>query len=128
MAKIRSLADLRKIKDEVQIKNALREGGYTACVTVHMGTCGIASGAREVMRALLENLADSKRKDIRVTTSGCIGLCSHEPLITVERLKEIPVRYAMVDSEKMNRIFKEHVIGGKPVVEYALVMDMDTED
>jgi len=128
MAKIRSLADLRKIKDEVQIKNALREGGYTACVTVHMGTCGIASGAREVMRALLENLADSKRKDIRVTTSGCIGLCSHEPLITVERLKETPVRYAMVDSEKMNRIFKEHVIGGKPVVEYALVMDMDTED
>ena len=128
MAKIRSLADLRKIKDEVQIKNALREGGYTACVTVHMGTCGIASGAREVMQALLENLADSKRKDIRVTTSGCIGLCSHEPLITVERLKETPVRYAMVDSEKMNRIFKEHVIGGKPVVEYALVMDMDTED
>ena len=128
MTKIRSLADLRKIKDEVQIKNALREGGYTACVTVHMGTCGIASGAREVMRVLLENLANSKRKDIRVTTSGCIGLCSHEPLITVERLKEEPVRYAMVDSEKMNRIFKEHVIGGKPVVEYALVMDMDTED
>jgi len=128
MAKIRSLADLRKIKDEVQIKNALREGGYTACVTVHMGTCGIASGAREVMRVLLENLANSKRKDIRVTTSGCIGLCSHEPLITVERLKETPVRYAMVDSEKMNRIFKEHVIGGKPVVEYALAMDMNTED
>ncbi|MFH1549839.1 MAG: (2Fe-2S) ferredoxin domain-containing protein [Planctomycetota bacterium] len=128
MAKIRSLADLRKIKDEVQIKNALREGGYTACVTVHMGTCGIASGAREVMRVLLENLANSRRKDIRATTSGCIGLCSHEPLITVERLKEEPVRYAMVDSEKMNRIFKEHVIGGKPVVEYALVMDMDTED
>lgn len=128
MAKIRSLADLRKIKDEVQIKNALREGGYTACVTVHMGTCGIASGAREVMRALLENLAKSKRKDIRVTTSGCIGLCSHEPLITVERLKETPVRYAMVDSEKMNRIFKEHVIGGEPVVEYTLVMDMETED
>jgi len=128
MTKIRSLADLRKIKDEVQIKNALREGGYTACVTVHMGTCGIASGAREVMRVLLENLANSKRKDIRVTTSGCIGLCSHEPLITVERLKEEPVRYAMVDSEKMNRIFKEHVIDGKPVVEYALVMDMDTED
>ncbi len=128
MTKIRSLADLRKIKDEVQIKNALREGGYTACVTVHMGTCGIASGAREVMRVLLENLANSRRKDIRATTSGCIGLCSHEPLITVERLKEIPVRYAMVDSEKMNRIFKEHVIGGKPVVEYALVMDMDTED
>jgi len=128
MAKIRSLEDLRKIKDEVQIKNALREGGYTACVTVHMGTCGIASGAREVMRVLLGNLANSKRKDIRVTTSGCIGLCSHEPLITVERLKETPVRYAMVDSEKMNRIFKEHVIGGKPVVEYALVMDMNTED
>ena len=128
MTKIRSLADLRKIKDEVQIKNALREGGYTACVTVHMGTCGIASGAREVMRVLLENLANSRRKDIRATTSGCIGLCSHEPLITVERLKEEPVRYAMVDSEKMNRIFKEHVIGGKPVVEYALVMDMDTED
>jgi NADP-reducing hydrogenase subunit HndB len=128
MTKIRSLADLRKIKDEVQLRNALREGGYTACVTVHMGTCGIASGAREVMRVLLENLEKSRRKDIRATTSGCIGLCSHEPLITVERLNEEPVRYAMVNAEKMNQIFKEHVIGGKPVAEYALVMDMDTED
>ncbi len=128
MTKIRNLADLRKIKDEVQIRNALREDGYTACVTVHMGTCGIASGAREVMRILLENLGKSRRKDIRVTTSGCIGLCSHEPLITVERLNEEPVRYAMVNAEKINQIFKEHVIGGKPVVEYALVMDMDTEN
>jgi NADP-reducing hydrogenase subunit HndB len=128
MAKIRNLDDLRKIKTEVQRKNSLREGGYKVCVTVHMGTCGIAAGARDIMRVLLDNLEKSGRKDIRATTSGCLGLCSHEPLVTVERLNEKPVRYALLDDEKMDRIFKEHVIGGKPVMEYVLTEGMDTED
>ena len=53
-------------------------------ITVHMGTCGIAAGAREVMNALLEELGAVDRQDIRVVTSGCMGMCSSEPNVTVE--------------------------------------------
>lgn len=127
MEKIRGLNDLKKIKDQVERSTALREDGYKVCVTVHMGTCGIASGARQVMRSVLDKVARSERKDIRVTTSGCIGLCSHEPLVTVERLGEQPVRYAMVDSDKMDAVFDQHVIGGKPVEKYMLTAKMNTD-
>ena len=82
--KIRSLQDILAIRDEAQKKAALREDGYRMCFTVHMGTCGIASGARDVVNALAEELEKSGRTDIRLTTSGCIGACEHEPVMTVE--------------------------------------------
>ena len=80
--------DLKGIKERTLSERALRKGGTTIKITVHMGTCGIAAGAREVMDALTEELAASGRKDIRVVTSGCMGMCSSEPNVTVEMLGE----------------------------------------
>ena len=74
MAKL-TIEDLKKIKERVKRDTALREGAATVKITVHMGTCGIAAGAREVMDALLEELAATDREDIRVVTSGCLGMC-----------------------------------------------------
>ncbi len=112
MAKLK-LEDLKKIKDKVQKETALRAGGARAKVTVHMGTCGIASGARQTMDALLDELAQSGRDDVIVTTSGCLGLCSQEPIVTVELLGEEPIRYVFVDGNKMRQIFKKHVLDGE---------------
>ncbi|MBW1711720.1 MAG: (2Fe-2S) ferredoxin domain-containing protein [Deltaproteobacteria bacterium] len=112
MAKLK-LDDLRKIKDRVTKETALREGGATVKVTVHMGTCGIASGARQVMDALLEELSQTDRQDITVTTSGCIGLCSQEPIVTVELLDQEPIRYSFVDPNKMRQIFHRHILEGE---------------
>ena len=120
------LEDLAKIKDKVQESTSLREGGYKAKVTVHMGTCGIASGARKVMQTLMDELAKSDTKDVILTTSGCAGLCSREPMATVELKDEAPVKYVDLDEEKARKIFEEHVQGGKVVEAYALAVGSET--
>jgi NADP-reducing hydrogenase subunit HndB len=120
------LEDLAKIKDKVRTSTALREGGYKAKVTVHMGTCGIASGARKVMQALMDEIAKKDIKDVIVTTSGCAGLCSREPMATVELMGEAPVKYVDLDDEKTRKILAEHVLGGKIVKEYALAIGSES--
>jgi len=120
------LEDLAKIKEKVKTSTGLREGGYQAKVTVHMGTCGIASGARKVMQALMDEIAQRDVKDVILTTSGCAGLCSREPMATVELRGEAPVKYVDLDEEKIQRILVEHVVGGKIVEEYALAVGSET--
>ena len=120
------LEDLAKIKEKVKTSTGLREGGYQAKVTVHMGTCGIASGARKVMQKLMDEIAQRDVKDVIVTTSGCAGLCSREPMATVELRGEAPVKYVDLDAEKIRRILIEHVVGGKIVEEYALAIGSET--
>jgi NADP-reducing hydrogenase subunit HndB len=118
--------DLKKIKEDYKASLTLREGGYRAKITVHMGTCGIAAGARKVMEALLDEINKSNVKDVIVTTSGCAGLCSKEPMATVEIINEAPVKYVYLNEEKMRKIFKEHVMDGKAVEDYALVIGSET--
>jgi NADP-reducing hydrogenase subunit HndB len=123
MPKIKA-EDLEKIRNKVRQSTILREGsGARARVTVHMGTCGIAAGARPVMEALLQEIDAHQVKDVFVMTSGCAGLCSREPMATVELATEVaPVKYVDLTPDKMKRIFEEHVLGGKMVKEYALAV------
>jgi NADP-reducing hydrogenase subunit HndB len=125
MARLK-IEDLQKIKEKHKAEFTLREGGFRAKVTVHMGTCGIAAGARAVMTALMDEITKANASDIIVTTSGCAGLCAKEPLATVELMNRPPVRYCDLTDEKMREIFREHVIGGQPVEKYALVVGSET--
>ncbi len=125
MAKL-TIADLKKIKEEYHAGQALREGGFRVKITVHMGTCGIAAGARAIMNAVMDEITKANVRDVAVTTSGCAGLCSQEPMATIEMAGEPPVKYIALTDEKMRRIFSEHVMGGKPVQEYALVVGHET--
>ncbi|MFZ0449826.1 MAG: (2Fe-2S) ferredoxin domain-containing protein [Desulfatiglandaceae bacterium] len=115
-----TIDDLKKIKERVKKDTALREGGSTVKITVHMGTCGIAAGAREVMDALLQEMSETDREDIRVVTSGCMGMCSSEPNVTVEMQGQEPVIYQHVDSKKMRQVFKRHVMLGEVQTDFAL--------
>ncbi len=121
-----TIEDLKRIKEEYKSTLTLREGGSRAKVTVHMGTCGIAAGARKVMEALLDEIKKSEVKDVIVTTSGCAGLCSKEPMATVEIINEAPVKYVQLNEEKIRKIFQEHVLNGKIVEGFALVMGSET--
>lgn len=108
-----TIADLKKIKEKVQAETALRGGVRRAKVTVHMGTCGIASGARDVMDALMREIEEAGVTDVMVTTSGCMGLCSREPLVTVEILDQEPIKYEYMNANKMRQVFKRHVLQGE---------------
>ena len=112
MAKLK-IEDLKKIKEKVHAETALRDGFNRVKVTVHMGTCGIASGAKEVMDSLMKELDESGKTDVIVTTSGCMGLCSREPLVTVEILGQEPIKYEYVNPNKMRQIFKRHILEGE---------------
>lgn len=118
--------DLKRIKESHKATFTLREGGSRVKVTVHMGTCGIAAGARKVMEALLDEISKSKVNDVAVTTSGCAGLCSKEPMATVEVLNAAPVKYVSLNEEKMRKIFHDHLLNGNAVEEYALVVGSET--
>lgn len=125
MAKLK-IEDLKKIKESYKANQTLREGGQRVRITVNMGTCGIAAGARAIMNTVLEEMSKADLKDVIVTTSGCAGLCSKEPMISVEVAGEPPVKYISLTDVKMRKIFAEHVIGGKAVKEYALVAGHET--
>jgi NADP-reducing hydrogenase subunit HndB len=119
MAKLK-ISDLAKIKDRVHQDTSLREGGAQVKITVHMGTCGIASGARAILNSMMDALGETERSDIIITTSGCAGLCSHEPMITVELLGEEPIKYAKLDEAKARQIFMRHALEGEVQTEWAL--------
>ncbi len=119
MAKLK-IGDLDKISQRVRKTTLLREGAGKAKIVVHMGTCGIAAGAREIMNTLLDEFATQNIDDVILTSSGCAGLCSREPMATVELKDEAPVKYVDLTAEKIRRILSEHVLGGKVVGEYAL--------
>lgn len=125
MAKLK-IEDLKKIKERVQAENALREGDRRVKVTVHMGTCGIAAGAREVMNTLMSEIEEAGVSDVIVTTSGCMGLCSREPEVTVEILGQDPIVYEYMNTNKMRQVFKRHILENE--VQSAFVLGKGKEE
>lgn len=121
MAKMRP-EDLDKIREKMARTMSLRGGEARAKIVVHMGTCGIAAGARKIMSTVLGLVEEENAKDIIVTTSGCAGLCSREPMMTVELKGKAPVKYVDLDEEKTKKIFSDHVIAHQVVQEYALAV------
>ncbi len=121
MAKLRA-EDLGKIAERMKRAMSLREGAGRAKITVHMGTCGIAAGARKIMSEVMRCVDESGADDIIVTTSGCAGLCSREPMMTVELAGEAPVKYADLTEEKVKEVFTGHVVNGTIVADYALAI------
>lgn len=114
--------DLNKITEKIRRTMMLREGAGKIKITVHMGTCGIAAGARKIMSALMKEIEKRDIKDVILTTSSCAGLCSKEPMMTVELIGETPVKYVDLTEEKIPRIIEEHILGGNIVKDYALAI------
>ncbi len=89
-------------------------------IIVHLATCGIAAGAREVMSALMDEMALTDRLDIRILSGGCIGKCETEPNVTIEIEGEDPVVYQNMNPDKMRKVFKKHILEGQVQAEYIL--------
>ena len=121
MPKLR-IEDLDKIVSEQKKITSLRDGAGRVKITVHMGTCGISAGARNIMTEVMHCIEESGSSDIIVTTSGCAGFCSREPMITVEVIEQAPVKYVDLDKKKVKEIFDEHIMKGNIVKDYALAI------
>lgn len=116
--KVKSLADLKRIKAEVQEKIKLREQGENADkivqIKVAMATCGIASGAKEIMSYLIDEL-DFHGIDAIVSQTGCMGFCYAEPTIEVIIPGQSPAIYGFVTKKKAKEIIEHHIIKGEMV-------------
>ncbi|KAF2958511.1 NADH dehydrogenase [Thermotoga sp. Ku-13t] len=115
MSKVKSIEDLMKIKEKALKELQLRDTGKRGKITVAMGTCGIAAGAKETLRAIVEALAENNINDIAVVQSGCMGLCEVEPTIEVRLEGQEPVVYGHVTAENAKRIVKQHILGNQIV-------------
>lgn len=115
--KITSPQDLLALRDKAKGEIDLRTGPKEILITVHMGTCGIAAGARDVLSALADELAKGKTSPATLRQSGCAGLCDREPMLTLTDKNGEQFRYGKLDAKKARRIVQEHVLSGHPVSE-----------
>lgn len=111
---MKTLEDLKKVREKALEQMKIREGKFSAKVVVAMGTCGIAAGAREVMAAILDELDKRGISDVSVTQTGCKGLCEQEP--TVDIIKDgNTVTYGYIDSDKARQLVAQHLVNGNIV-------------
>ena len=112
MTKVKSLADLKKLKDDLQSQLKLREKGLDASshvqIKVAMATCGIASGAKGVMDFLIEEL-DKRNIEAVVTQTGCMGYCFAEPTVEVTKPGKEPIVFGYVDIRKADEIIEKYI-------------------
>lgn len=113
---MKSLADLHALRDKLKKDLQLRQNSGTKII-VGMGTCGIAAGAREVMSAILDELAVRHLNDVQVQQTGCIGMCEKEVLVDVLRPGEPRITYGKVCPEDVRKIIADHVVNGNIVEE-----------
>ncbi|MFN2302796.1 MAG: (2Fe-2S) ferredoxin domain-containing protein [Anaerolineales bacterium] len=120
MPTVKSLADLKKIREEALKKQQLKETSGKTEVIVGMGTVGIAAGARETLKTILDIIERDNLNDIIVRQTGNIGLDSFEPIVQIILPGQEKVTYGKVTPEMASRIMKEHVLEGNIVEEYRI--------
>ncbi|MDR1688504.1 MAG: (2Fe-2S) ferredoxin domain-containing protein [Clostridiales bacterium] len=115
MSKIKSLDELKKIRDAAAGATDLRTTGENpdrVVLAVGMATCGIAAGARKTMETLLSEIDENKLENVSVLATGCLGFCYAEPLVEVRMPGREPIRYGNVDESRARDIVNLHVKQG----------------
>jgi NADP-reducing hydrogenase subunit HndB len=120
MSVVKSLEDLNRLREEALEKRRAKATSGRVQIVVGMGTCGIAAGARETMKAILEVVETENLSDILVTQTGCIGRCEWEPIVEVVVGNGPKVTYGKVSPEIAKQIVKEHVEGGRIPSEFVI--------
>lgn len=120
---MKTLEDLKRIREQAQKAMKVREAQQKCRIVVAMGTCGIASGAREVVAALLDELEKRGITDVTVTQSGCKGLCEQEPTVDVLKEGHPTVTYGYVTPEKARAIVARHIVNDQIAGEWVVATD-----
>ena len=118
---MKSLEELAAIRDKMKSKVVLREGSGEIRVVVGMATCGIAAGARPVLNAFVEGVANENLADkVTVTQTGCIGICQYEPVVEIFEAGKEKVTYVKMTAEKAAEVVEKHLKGGNVISEYTI--------
>ena len=119
---MKSLAELKAIRDRMQSQMNLRDDddSKNIRVVVGMATCGIASGARPVLNRLAEDVQKENLTNVRVTQTGCIGLCQYEPIVEVYEPGKEKVTYVLMNPEKADEVVEQHLDRGNVLHKYTL--------
>jgi len=118
--KIKSPQDLIPLRDKKRSEIDLRTGPKEIQITVHMGTCGIAAGARDILASLMDELSKASVNNVTLRQSGCLGLCDREPMCTLTEKSGKEFRYGNLDKKKVHGIVQQHVVGGNPIIDYLI--------
>ncbi|HOE34518.1 MAG: (2Fe-2S) ferredoxin domain-containing protein [Chloroflexi bacterium] len=120
MPTIKSLEDLKKMREEALRKQELKTTTGKTEIIVGMGTVGIAAGARETLKAILEFVDSNHLENIIIRQTGNIGIDSFEPVVQVVLPGQEKVTYGHVNPEIAKIIMEEHVVRGKVVPDYQI--------
>ena len=118
--KITSPDQLKALAEKAKADIDLRTGRKDTQVTVHMGTCGIAAGARDIVAAFMTEMAGAGVTTVSLHQTGCAGLCEEEPMATVTAPDGTMHRYGLLDKDKVHTIVVNHLVGGTPVAAYLI--------
>jgi len=118
MPAVKSLEDLKRLKEQALEKRQVRTNTGNIQATVAMGTCGIAAGARETMKSILEFIESNGVSGVVVTQTGCIGKCDYEPIVEVTVGAEPQVTYGKINAERARKLMQSHVVGGSSISEW----------
>ena len=118
MPKLKGAEDLRTLCEETLRDLEIRNNTGTL-VIVGMGTCGIAAGAEDTKNAIVDEL-QKRGIDATVTSVGCIGMCSKEPLVDIQQAGCPRVTYCNVHPDMVPRLVEEHLIKGSVVREWVM--------
>lgn len=120
MPAIKSLEELKRVREEALQKKKMKATPGNVQVIVAMGTCGIAAGARDTMKSVLNFIETNNLSGVTVTQTGCIGMCEQEPIVQVVIGDQPKVVYGKVNAEVAAQIMKQHVQDGLPMKDYVL--------
>lgn len=120
MPAIKSLEELKRVREEALAKKQMKAAPGSVQVIVAMGTCGIAAGARDTMKSVLNYIETQHLSGVTVTQTGCMGMCEQEPIVQVIFGEQAKVTYGKVNAEVAAQIMKQHVQGGMPLKDHVL--------
>jgi NADP-reducing hydrogenase subunit HndB len=118
MGKVKTLDDLRKLREQMKTKTSLRDKSENpdtmVQIKVAMATCCIASGSRETMNYIADEL-EKRNLEAIVTQTGCMGYCYAEPTVEVTMPGKEPIIFGYVNEKKADEIIEKYIKEGELV-------------
>ena len=119
----KSFDELRQIREQTLDRLNNRKNDQEYRIVIGMATCGIAAGARQTLLKFMSCLEENDLNNIAVSQTGCLGMCSVEPIVEIYDKDNKKTTYISVTEDKVDRIVKEHLINKNVITEFEIVDD-----